>query len=78
VPFIRAIEQMFRQWSENSMADIPRPDLATLAFIGSVLFSAQSRALFGDFAGACAEHRDEAADEATDLFVRGYALSGEA
>lgn len=67
---------LFGRWAEQGQARIANPMLAAQFFFGLVLHGAQMRALFGapddddPSCGICL-------DEAVNLFVTGYAITGE-
>ncbi|WP_156679670.1 TetR/AcrR family transcriptional regulator [Sphingomonas profundi] len=78
VPRIAWLTDLFAGWAAEGHARIANPVLAAEFFLGLILHAAQMRALFCEPAVPQTAEWHECMAEAVNLFVAGYAITGEA
>lgn len=66
---------LFAEWREAGLADIPDADRAARMLFGLILSGMQARILYGDQAECEFAERVAMADEAVGLLVRGYNIA---
>lgn len=74
VPVVNLLVELFSRWIEQGKASIPCPYIAAELFLGLVVHGTQLSAMFAGPCGLTEDARTARLEEATRLFLAGYAI----